>query len=162
QALDHLLPVPLVAGLEGEVTDDRLLADFDEIDRADVAAGLTDRGGDFAQHPRLVLDLEPNRERVTRRRSVAHLPPPCVGCTAGNGPPSGRYSTPSPGLPIRIRDSPLTLDNISVRLLTAPGGSTRDIRGSPVRHSPCCDANESLSLRVGSFFSRTGAAVMRS
>jgi len=65
--------------------------------------------------------------------------------------------------PIRIRDSPLTLDNISVRLLTAPAGATRDIRGSPVRHSPCCDANASLSLRVGSFFSsRTGATVMRS
>src|SRR5260370_34146057 len=70
-------------------------------------------------------------------------------------------STPRP--PIRIRDSPLTLDNISVRVLTALGNPTRDIRGSPVRHSPCCDANESLSLRVGSFFSsRTGAAVMRS
>jgi len=78
QALDHLLPVPLVARLEGEVTDDRLLTDFDQIDRADVAAGLADRGGNFTQHPRLVLDLEPDRERVTRRRSVAHLPPPCV------------------------------------------------------------------------------------
>jgi len=43
-------------------------------------------------------------------------------------------------LPIRIRDSPLTLDNISVRLLTAADGATRDIRGSLVRHSPCSDA----------------------
>jgi len=63
--------VRLVAGLEGQVANDRLLADLDQVDRADVAAGLADRGGDFAEHAGLVLDLEPDRERVTGRRSVA-------------------------------------------------------------------------------------------
>jgi len=91
QALDHLLAVTLVAGLERDVAGDRGLADLHEVDRADVATGLPDGRGDLAEHAGLVEDLQANRQAMAGRRSVEHaashlrpkvggiLPPPAAG-----------------------------------------------------------------------------------
>src|ERR1700758_3022752 len=49
---------PLVAGLERQVTNERLLAHLHEVDGADVATGFADGGCDLAQHAGLVLDFE--------------------------------------------------------------------------------------------------------
>jgi hypothetical protein len=57
QALDDLLAVTLVARIEAEVTGNGALADFHEVDGADVAAALADRGRDLAEHAGLILDL---------------------------------------------------------------------------------------------------------
>jgi len=65
-ALDDLLAVPFIASLEGQVTGDRRLANLDEVDRADVAAGLADGRGDLSEHTGPVGDLEPDRQAVAR------------------------------------------------------------------------------------------------
>jgi hypothetical protein len=64
--LDDLLAVRLVARLEGQVAGDRRLADLDEVDRTDVAAGLADGRGDLSEHAGPVGDLEPDRQAVAR------------------------------------------------------------------------------------------------
>src|SRR5437773_1747824 len=74
--VDDLLAVPFVARLEGDVARDRGLADDDQVDGADVTAGLADRRGDPAEHPGLVHDLEPDREAVAGAWSLHSRPPP--------------------------------------------------------------------------------------
>src|SRR2546428_4418875 len=71
---DDLLGMALVARLDAEIARDRRLAHLDEIDGADVAAGLADGRRYFAQHPRLVFDLETHGDAMTRARSVDHYP----------------------------------------------------------------------------------------
>src|SRR3989442_1105053 len=75
-----LLAVGLVARLERDVARDRRLADDDQIDGADVAAGLTDRRGDPTEHAGLVQDLEPDRETVAGAWRL-HSGPSLPRCT---------------------------------------------------------------------------------
>src|SRR3989454_2760315 len=74
--VDDLLAVRLVARLEGDVARDRGLADDDQVDGADIAAGFADRRGDPTEHPGLVHDLEPDREAVASAWSLHSRPPP--------------------------------------------------------------------------------------
>src|SRR3989441_2325300 len=74
--VDDLLAVRLVARLEGDVARDRGLADDDQVDGADIAAGFADRRGDPTEHPGLVHDLEPDREAVAIAWSLHSRPPP--------------------------------------------------------------------------------------
>src|SRR2546425_821852 len=111
-----LLAVGLVARLERDVARDRRLADDDQIDGADVAAGLTDRRGDPTEHAGLVQDLEPDREAVARAWSLP------------SGPPLPRCTRPFPVLTRRA--TPAASARYSTLLSGAPRGSTlqREVR----------------------------------
>jgi hypothetical protein len=50
----------------------RLLADLDEVDRADAAAGVADRARDAPEHARLVVDLHPQGQAVLGGGCAAH------------------------------------------------------------------------------------------
>ena len=47
--------------------------DLDQVDRPDRPAGLADRARDLAEHPRPVLDLDPQREAVLGARCCRPL-----------------------------------------------------------------------------------------
>src|SRR4029077_5283158 len=71
-AVDDLLAMAVVAGLEGDVAGHRALADLDQVDGADVAAGFADPGRGLPQHAGRGLDLQPHGLAVARAGSVDH------------------------------------------------------------------------------------------
>src|SRR5262249_60765304 len=80
--VDDLLAVLLVARLERQVARDRRLADLDQVDGADIAAGLADGRGDLPQHAGLVRDLEPDGKAITGAGRL-HVGPPLIVVGSG-------------------------------------------------------------------------------
>jgi len=64
QAAHDLLTVDAVPGLHRDVADDTLPPGFDNVDRADVAARLSDSEGDATKHAGPVRDLEADGKAV--------------------------------------------------------------------------------------------------
>jgi hypothetical protein len=71
-AVDDLVGVAAVAGLDRDVAQHTLAAHLDQVHRPDVAAGSADGRGDPTQHARLVPDLEPDRETVRSAGGDGH------------------------------------------------------------------------------------------
>jgi hypothetical protein len=67
---DDLLPVLGRAGVDGDVADDLVAADADDVDGADVAAGPPDGDGQLAERPRPARKLDAQGQAVTRARRV--------------------------------------------------------------------------------------------
>src|SRR5439155_13635761 len=70
--VDDLLAVLLVARLERDVAGDGALADLDQVDGADVSAGLADGRRDLAEHARPVDDLDANDQAVAGAGGADH------------------------------------------------------------------------------------------
>ena len=64
----YLLVVALASGIHRYVADQEILADADNIDALDVAAGLADGRRDLAELTRLILDLNAKGKAITRVR----------------------------------------------------------------------------------------------
>ena len=101
---DDGLAVQLVARVDGEVADDDVLDQLDEIDGPDVAAGLADGRREAAEHARPVLDRCPDGEAVRGAGSEGHgTPRPAALCPA-RSPAAARGTAPgSPGRCARTR-----------------------------------------------------------
>ena len=65
-------PVAGVARIDGDVAHGVRLVNGDEVDSADHSPGVADRRGDLAQHPRNVVDLDPQGEAVLGARGGGH------------------------------------------------------------------------------------------
>ena len=72
---DDLLVVRLARGVHGDIPDQKILADADDVDAFDIAAGPTDGGRDLAELSRFVMDLYAKSKTVTRVRCrcVRHI-----------------------------------------------------------------------------------------
>jgi hypothetical protein len=68
------LPLLLVGGVDGDVAQQLVLRDLDEVDGADDPAGLADRARYLTEHARAVGDLDADGQRVLGRRRDAHGP----------------------------------------------------------------------------------------
>ena len=72
EAIDDVVGMPAVPGLDRDVAEHALAAHLDQVHGADVAAGLADHRGDTAQHAGLVPDLQANREAVGSAGGYGH------------------------------------------------------------------------------------------
>src|SRR5262249_37780522 len=82
QPAHDLLGVDAIAGLDGDVPFGSLAGGLDQVDGADVAAGVSDSGRDASKHPGPVGDLEPDGEAIAGARgdhSVASTPAGLLG-----------------------------------------------------------------------------------
>ena len=70
--LDELLGVVGVGGEHGDVADDPVALDTNDVERADVAAEAADRRGELAEHPRPVHDAAARGEGEARGRMLDH------------------------------------------------------------------------------------------
>ena len=70
--LDDPVLVRLVAGVDGDVADHAAVVERDQVDVADRAAGLADRGGDAPEHARPVVDPDADGERELGRGGRGH------------------------------------------------------------------------------------------
>ncbi len=71
-ALDQPLRVVLVGREDGDVADDSLPFDTNDVERADVAAQTPDRRRQPAEHARPIDDATPGCKREARRRMLDH------------------------------------------------------------------------------------------
>src|SRR6266508_939415 len=71
--IDDLLAVLDRSGVDRDVAYDMGSGGLDDVDRADVAAGATDRRDDLADHPHLVVNAHAHRDAVRRARRPSHF-----------------------------------------------------------------------------------------
>src|SRR5206468_3745511 len=88
---DDLLRVDTVTRLDGDVALGPLSRGLDQVDGADISAGVADRGRDPAEHARSARDLQPDCEAVAGAR----------GDHWDDSTPAG---APGPALPWTARD----------------------------------------------------------
>lgn len=77
---DDLVHVIRAGRVDRDLAGDLIARGLDEFDGANVAAGLADRGREFAEHAGHVADLRPQREAVARRRADFWFVLGCHGC----------------------------------------------------------------------------------
>ena len=76
ERVDHrqdAVPVRAPGGVDDDVAHALAAVDLDEVDGADHAPGLADRGGEVAEHALSVRDLHADRQAVLRARCGAHV-----------------------------------------------------------------------------------------
>src|SRR5262245_53957614 len=64
--VDDLLAVCDRGRVNGDVANDMILVDLDDVNRTDVAARAADRRGDLTDHTHLVFQPNPNRDAIRR------------------------------------------------------------------------------------------------